>query len=158
MQNDFPGLDRFDRAILAVLAEDGRISIADLARRIGLSKSPTQARLRRLEAEGVITGYRALIDPIRLGLDHVAFVEVRLEDTTGANPDALGARIIASDPSGSVLRQIEAGSTGVMSGGPPVAHMGLGSADVADVTVRWPDGETTLYTDVPTRRAITITR
>lgn len=81
MQTDFFDLDRFDQAILAVLAEDGRVSIADLARRIGLSKSPTQARLRRLEAEGIITGYRALLDPIRLGLDHVAFVEVRLSDT-----------------------------------------------------------------------------
>ncbi|MFC6686573.1 Lrp/AsnC family transcriptional regulator [Jhaorihella thermophila] len=81
---DFPGLDRFDSAILTVLSEDGRISIADLARRIGLSKSPTQARLRRLEAEGYITGYRALIDPIRLGLDLVAFVEVRLQDTREA--------------------------------------------------------------------------
>ncbi|MFK7881293.1 Lrp/AsnC family transcriptional regulator [Roseobacter sp.] len=74
-------LDRFDRAILAVLAEDGRISITDLAKRIGLSKSPTQARLRRLEQSGVIIGYRALLDPIQLGLDHVAFVEVRLQDT-----------------------------------------------------------------------------
>ena len=81
MQNDWPGLDRFDRMILSVLASEGRISIADLARRIGLSKSPTQARLRRREAEGIIRGYRALIDPIRLGLDHVAFVEVRLTDT-----------------------------------------------------------------------------
>ena len=81
MQYDWPGLDRFDRMILSVLASEGRISIADLARRIGLSKSPTQARLRRLEAEGIIRGYRALIDPIRLGLDHVAFVEVRLTDT-----------------------------------------------------------------------------
>lgn len=81
MQNDWPGLDRFDRMILSVLASEGRISIADLARRIGLSKSPTQARLKRLEAEGIISGYRALIDPIRLGLDHVAFVEVRLSDT-----------------------------------------------------------------------------
>lgn len=81
MQTNFPGLDRFDQAILKVLSEDGRMSIADLARRIGLSKSPTQARLKRLEAEGIITGYRALVDPIRLGLDHVAFVEVRLTDT-----------------------------------------------------------------------------
>ncbi|SLN21777.1 Lrp/AsnC family transcriptional regulator [Ruegeria meonggei] len=81
MQNDFSGLDRFDRAILAILARDGRISVADLARQIGLSKSPTQARLKKLEADGIITGYRALLDPIRLGLDHVAFVEVRLTDT-----------------------------------------------------------------------------
>ncbi|WP_235776007.1 MULTISPECIES: Lrp/AsnC family transcriptional regulator [Ruegeria] len=78
---NLPDLDRYDRAILNHLAADGRISIADLARRIGLSKTPTQARLKRLETTGIITGYRALVDPIRLGLDHVAFVEVRLSDT-----------------------------------------------------------------------------
>ena len=80
-KSDQANLDRFDRSILSVLAEDGRISITDLAKRIGLSKSPTQARLRRLEQSGVIIGYRALLDPIQLGLDHVAFVEVRLSDT-----------------------------------------------------------------------------
>jgi len=74
-------LDRFDRAILRILAGDGRISVTDLARHIGLSKSPTQARLRRLEQSGVITGYRAMINPITLGLDHVSFVEVSLTDT-----------------------------------------------------------------------------
>ncbi len=74
-------MDRFDQAIVKAVTEDGRISVADLARSIGLSKSPTQARLKRLEAKGVITGYRAMVDPIRLGLDHVAFVEVRLNDT-----------------------------------------------------------------------------
>ena len=74
-------LDSFDAKILDVLAVDGRISVTALADRIGLSKSPTQARLRRLEADGVIRGYRALFDPILLGRDHVAFVEVRLSDT-----------------------------------------------------------------------------
>ena len=74
-------LDSFDAKILDVLAVDGRISVTALADRIGLSKSPTQARLRRLEADGIIRGYRALFDPIRLGRDHVAFVEVRLSDT-----------------------------------------------------------------------------
>lgn len=77
-------LDRFDWAILGVLAQEGRLSVTELARRIGLSKSPTQARLRKLERSGVIRGYRALIDPIRLGLDHVAFAQVRLNDTRGA--------------------------------------------------------------------------
>jgi len=81
VQNAFTDMDQFDRKILAVLSSDGRISITDLAKMIGLSKSPTQARLRRLEESGVITGYRALFDPIQLGLDHVAFVEVRLTDT-----------------------------------------------------------------------------
>lgn len=81
---DHRDLDGFDRAVLRVLSEDGRISITDLAKRIGLSKSPTQARLRRLEKSGIIQGYRALFDPILLGLDHVAFVEVRLSDTREA--------------------------------------------------------------------------
>ncbi len=93
MQENFPDLDRFDRAILQALGEDGRMSIADLARRIGLSKSPTQARLRRLERRGYITGYRALVDPIRLGLDHVAFVEVRLDNTREAALAAFNAAV-----------------------------------------------------------------
>ncbi|MFT6456563.1 Lrp/AsnC family transcriptional regulator [Pseudophaeobacter arcticus] len=91
---DFSDLDLFDRKILNVLAEDGRISIADLARRIGLSKSPTQTRLRRLECAGVITGYRALIDPIRLGLDHVAFVEVKLDDTRESALSKFNAAVV----------------------------------------------------------------
>lgn len=74
-------IDRFDRAILDVLATDGRITVTDLAQRIGLSKTPTQVRLRRLIDEGVILGFRAVIDPTRLGLDHVAFAEVKLSDT-----------------------------------------------------------------------------
>ena len=82
------GLDRFDLKILDVLAVDGRISVTALAQKVGLSKSPVQARLKRLEDAGVIRGYRALFDPIRLGRDHVAFVEVKLNDTREA---ALGA-------------------------------------------------------------------
>lgn len=74
-------LDDFDRRILDILSVDGRISVTAMAQRIGLSKSPTQARLKRLEETGVIKGYRALFDPIRLGRDHVAFVEVKLSDT-----------------------------------------------------------------------------
>ncbi len=81
MAEKIDGLDVFDRKILDVLAVDGRISVTALAQRIGLSKSPTQARLRRLEEDGVIRGYRALFDAIRLGRDHVAFVEVKLSDT-----------------------------------------------------------------------------
>ena len=84
VHSDAAALDRFDRAILRVLSTEGRISATELARRIGLSKSPTQARLKRLEEAGVITGYRALLDPIRMGMAHVAFVEVRLSDTREA--------------------------------------------------------------------------
>ena len=77
-------IDRYDRKILDVVAVEGRISVTELARRIGLSKSPTQARLKRLEDAGMIRGYRALFDPIQLGRDHVAFVEVKLSDTREA--------------------------------------------------------------------------
>jgi len=82
--NPAPHLDLHDTRILDILSGDGRISISELARKINLSKTPTQARVRRLEAEGYIVGYRAMLDPIRLGLDHVAFVEVTLSDTREA--------------------------------------------------------------------------
>ena len=94
-RSDDSQLDRMDRAILAVLAVEGRITIAALARRVGLSKSPCQTRLRRLEAAGVIRGYRALLDPIRLGLDHVAFVEVKLSDTREAALEAFNTAVRA---------------------------------------------------------------
>ena len=76
-----PEIDRFDAAIIRELAGDGRMAVTELARRIGLSKTPTQARVKRLEESGVIAGYRAVLNPIRMGLAHVAFVEVRLSDT-----------------------------------------------------------------------------
>ena len=84
MQVDGGALDRLDTAILHELAQDGRMSATELSRRIGLSKSPTQARLKRLEEAGVITGYRAVLDRVRMGLAHVAFVEVKLSDTREA--------------------------------------------------------------------------
>ncbi|MXQ07871.1 winged helix-turn-helix transcriptional regulator [Alphaproteobacteria bacterium GH1-50] len=74
-------LDRTDRKILEVLSGDGRISLTELARRVGLSKTPVQARMKRLEKIGVIRGYAPRIDPVRLGLPHIAFVEVKLADT-----------------------------------------------------------------------------
>ena len=95
MQLDDSGLDKIDRAILLELATDGRVSVTDLARRIGLSKSPTQARLRRLESEGIITGYRALIDPVRVGREHVAFVEVKLTETREVALNAFNAAVRA---------------------------------------------------------------
>ena len=75
-------IDRFDQKIISVLAEEGRISVTALADRIGLSKSPTQARLRRLEDGGVIRGYRAMFDAQQLGRDYVTFAEVKLKETT----------------------------------------------------------------------------
>ncbi len=88
------GLDPFDRKILDVLTIEGRISVTALAQRIGLSKSPTQARLKRLEDTGVIRGYRAIYDPIQLDRDHVAFVEVKLTDTREAALAAFNAAVM----------------------------------------------------------------
>lgn len=77
-------LDDIDQRILEILSTDARIPVAELARRVSLSKTPVQARMRRLEESGVILGYRAQLDPVRLGQDHVAFVEVKLSDTREA--------------------------------------------------------------------------
>jgi Lrp/AsnC family leucine-responsive transcriptional regulator len=74
-------IDPFDRKIIDVLRQDGRISITDLAQRVGLSKTPCQVRVKRLVTSGTIRGFRAIVDPARLGLDHVAFAEVKLSDT-----------------------------------------------------------------------------
>ena len=74
-------LDEFDHRIVAALQRDGRISITDLAPQVGLSKTPCQNRLKRLVSEGVILGFRAIVDPVKLGMDHIAFTEVRLSDT-----------------------------------------------------------------------------
>jgi Lrp/AsnC family leucine-responsive transcriptional regulator len=93
MQSAFD-LDDFDHAILRHVATDGRIAVVELARRIGLSKSPTQVRLRRLEELGVITGYRAVLDPIRIGQAHVAFVEVKLSDTREAALQAFNRAVL----------------------------------------------------------------
>jgi Lrp/AsnC family leucine-responsive transcriptional regulator len=74
--------DRTDRRILAVLQEDGRLPAVELAERIGLSPTSTGERLRRLQKEGVIAGFRARLDPRRLGLELLVFVEVSLDKTT----------------------------------------------------------------------------
>ena len=77
-------LDEFDRKIIAVLRDDGRITMTELAQRIGLSKTPCLQRVRRLIDAKIILGFRAIVDPARLGLDHVAFAEVKLSDTREA--------------------------------------------------------------------------
>jgi Lrp/AsnC family leucine-responsive transcriptional regulator len=77
-------LDKFNRKILAALEDDGRISVTNLALRVGLSKTPCQMRMRRLIESGVILGFRAVVDPAKLDMDHVAFTEVKLSDTREA--------------------------------------------------------------------------
>ena len=68
MGGDMAELDRTDRRILAQLQTDGRISTVELAERIGLSPTSTSERLRRLQREGTVTGFRAMLDPGRVGL------------------------------------------------------------------------------------------
>ncbi len=95
MRSDPPApLDQFDLRILEELSVEGRLPVTELARRVGLSKSPVQARLRRLEETGAIRGYRALVDQVRLGRDHIAFVEVRLSDTRERALSAFNAAVL----------------------------------------------------------------
>lgn len=88
-------LDRIDRNIVDTLAQNGRLSMSELARRVGLSKTPVQARLRRLEKEGFIRGYAAIVDRERMGQGHVAFVQVTLSDTRSAALDAFNRAALA---------------------------------------------------------------
>ncbi|MCO7505813.1 MULTISPECIES: Lrp/AsnC family transcriptional regulator [unclassified Pseudomonas] len=73
-------MDRIDRNILAELQKDGRLSITELAERVGLSLSPCHRRVRALEESGVLLGYRAKLDPIALGLTFSAMVFVTLRE------------------------------------------------------------------------------
>jgi Lrp/AsnC family leucine-responsive transcriptional regulator len=78
-------LDRIDRQLLAKLQQDGRTAISQLAREVNLTVTPTLERVRRLERSGYIEGYFARLDPAKLGLGLLAYVEVSLDHTT---PDA----------------------------------------------------------------------
>jgi Lrp/AsnC family transcriptional regulator, leucine-responsive regulatory protein len=77
LRNYLP-MDTTDRAILRHLQEDGRLTNAALAERVHLSPSPSLRRLKRLERDGTIRGYRAILDRRRVGLDLTVFVEVKL--------------------------------------------------------------------------------
>ena len=83
------GLDRWHIAILAELQRDARLSNAELAARIGLSTAPTWRRVRWLEEQGYITGYRAEIDRRKIGLGVLAFVRLDADRNTGAHTKVL---------------------------------------------------------------------
>lgn len=76
------GLDQIDRKILRELASAGRISNIELADRVGLSPSACLRRVQELERSGVIKGYRAVVDPAKLGLTFLAYVTVGLSSHT----------------------------------------------------------------------------
>ena len=91
-------LDRIDRRLLALLQTDGRLSVAELARRVHLSPTPCFERVRRLEREGYIRGYAADLDPAKLGAGLIAFVEVGLDRTTPDVFNRFRDGVIGLDP------------------------------------------------------------
>ena len=90
-------IDDINRKILQALGQDGRLSNLDLAERIGLSPSACLRRVQELERCGVIKGYRAVLDPVKLGLGFVAYVTVGLNAHTKAAQEAF-ERAVARAP------------------------------------------------------------
>lgn len=74
-------LDKVDMAILRELQRNGRITVTELASKVGLSKTPCQVRVKRLEEEHYIQGYTAILDQKKLDAKHVAFAQVSMSDT-----------------------------------------------------------------------------
>ncbi|MGZ8316074.1 MAG: Lrp/AsnC family transcriptional regulator [Telluria sp.] len=91
-------LDKTDRKILAILQADGRLSNQDVAERVSLSPSPCLRRIKRLEETGVIRQYVALLDPAKIGLGLLAYVNVRLEKHSEAGASPAGARRPTGSP------------------------------------------------------------
>ena len=87
-------LDQIDRKILKILSRDGRLPVTELAAQVGLSKTPCQSRLKRLQTQGYIQGFRAVLNPAKLNLDHVAFAEVKLRDTSERALSAFNAAVL----------------------------------------------------------------
>lgn len=78
-------MDRFDEIILRELKLDGRLSNVQLAERIGLSPSATLRRVQELEKSNVITGYRAVLNPLQCGIEFVAYVSIGLSNHSKAS-------------------------------------------------------------------------
>jgi Lrp/AsnC family leucine-responsive transcriptional regulator len=90
-------MDQTERKILALLQADGRMSNVELAERVGLSESPTFRRVKQLEGTGVITGYAALVDQRRLGLEVTAFVLVTMERQPDSATESFHACVAAEE-------------------------------------------------------------
>ena len=88
-------LDEIDKKIIAALQAEGRLPIVDLADKVGLSATPCQRRVKRLEEEGFITRYAALVSPAALGFGLQALVEVTLDDHSEKTVEAFEAAIRA---------------------------------------------------------------
>lgn len=90
-------LDRIDRKILRLLQADGRMSMTDLADQVGLSVTPCGERVKRLERDGIISGYHARLDPKSLGQGLLVFVQIKLAAKSGARFDEF-RRAVAKIP------------------------------------------------------------
>ena len=86
-------LDRIDRRLLALLQDDARLTVAELAERVSLSTSPCWRRIRRLEQAGYIAGYHARLSPEKLGFGITAFVSVVMGSHTQEVARAFEARL-----------------------------------------------------------------
>ena len=93
MADGTTALDATDRKLLREIQRDGRASIVALAERVGLSPTPCQRRLKRMEEDGVIAGYAAVLDAARLGLGLTAFVQVSLASRSEETVEAFHAAI-----------------------------------------------------------------
>lgn len=103
-----PDLDPIDRRIVAALQADGRLTNADLAHRVGLSPSPCLRRVNRLEREGYIEGYRAMLRRDQIGLGLTVFVGVKIaghanematafEEAVVAFPEVVACHMVSGD-------------------------------------------------------------
>lgn len=90
-------LDAFDHKILAALQEDGRLSNVDLAEKVGLSPSPCLRRVKRLEQDGYIRGYRAVLDRRKVGLGLTIYVDIKVEKHSTENA-AMHQRLLEAIP------------------------------------------------------------
>ena len=95
-------MDEIDRKILAELQQDGRLTVTELADRVRLTPAPCHRRLRELERTGVITGYRAVLDPAAVGLGFEALVSVTMDredaDTIAAFETLRGTLVFEDEP------------------------------------------------------------
>ncbi len=99
-----PAVD-VDRMLLSALARDGRASYTELAEKVGLSVSAVHQRVRRLEQRGLITGYRATLDPTLLGLPLTAFVSITPIGAQNEDAPALLAHLRAIEECHAVAGQ-----------------------------------------------------
>ena len=88
-----PKIDAIDKRIILILQADGKITVADLAERVGLSPSPCARRVRLLEEAGIVKGYSAVIDQSKVGLPISAFASIKLERQSEENLDRFGEAV-----------------------------------------------------------------